>query len=235
MEQQVTLKWRNQKMKRGKRRVISFILAVACVVSLGVGIPSPKKASASNFYGDVTYLEVDGSPKVKQKSEINALPYNGTIPGGWYYVQGSYSTYGNPKATGDIHIVLLDGCSLSPAYYYRSGFFEGADSVHIYAQSTDPSKMGRCDIYLPEAKTVINGGNVTLLEYSEYHNASSERLEDTCVNELEINGGNVVGIRQHSVLRVVVLRQRRRAFLYHLLKSRVALFQQTVFTSRKIS
>lgn len=47
-------------MKRGKRRVISFILAVACVVSLGVGIPSPKKASAYNYYGDVTYLDENG-------------------------------------------------------------------------------------------------------------------------------------------------------------------------------
>jgi len=67
------------------------------------------------------------------------------VTSGWYYVEGAVTC--NPlTVTGDVHLILMDGCALTVAAASGTGpagiCVEGTDSLTIYAQSDDPVLMG---------------------------------------------------------------------------------------------
>ncbi|MGN0393912.1 MAG: hypothetical protein ACI4EF_00955, partial [Coprococcus sp.] len=175
-------------MKQLRKRSLSWLLVIVCVMSLLTGIP----VKAAYYGGDITYLDENGIMQVKSSSEIKALPWNHSIDSGWYYISGTLygSNYCYDTSGKDIHIILLDGCSFELSRYtsasygnvYENNNFGDANSVHIYAQSTDPSTMGSCHINFAAGETVVNGGNVTLYEPST----------DTHNMNVTVNGGNVV-------------------------------------------
>ena len=91
---------------------------------------------------DVPYLDKDGQKQTCQNATVvtaGDTAWIGTGAPGWYVVTGDVTISQRVTVTGDVHLILADGFSLTV-----NGGIGVADgnSLTIYAQSTDESTMG---------------------------------------------------------------------------------------------
>ena len=75
----------------------------------------------------------------------------------WYVVNGDITISSRISVTGDVHLILADGCKLT-----ANGGIEVFGSLIIYSQSTDNTSMGKLAATGGAGKTGISGGTITI-------------------------------------------------------------------------
>ena len=75
----------------------------------------------------------------------------------WYVVNGDITISSRISVTGDVHLILADGCKLT-----ANGGIEVSGSLIIYGQSTDNTSMGKLAATGDAGKAGISGGTITI-------------------------------------------------------------------------
>ena len=77
-----------------------------------------------------------------------------TLPGGWYLVHGDATAAGSVVVTGDVHLILENGCTFT---VNQGIVLNDGVSLSIYAQSLDTDEMGKLTIPTSGACAGIGG------------------------------------------------------------------------------
>ena len=76
----------------------------------------------------------------------------------WYVVNGDITISSRISVTGDVHLILADGCKLT-----ANGGIGVSGSLIIYGQSTDNTSMGKLAATGDTGKDGISGGTITTI------------------------------------------------------------------------
>ena len=148
----------------------------------------------------VKYIDADGNEQ--SCTEFTNLTGNETsLLAGWYVVNSDISYTGTINLTGDVHLILKDGCTMnvgtsdakisgigitSPSgddtalnIYGQSG---QTGNLNIYSTSNTFTDYGSIAIF---GSVTVNGGNVTVRHYG------GNGAGIYASNSLTVNGGNV--------------------------------------------
>ena len=133
-------------------------------------IPLTAQATAENAAGaEVPYLDEDGAPQ----SAPSATPVtdNDTAwDDGWYVAQDSITIHSRVTVSGDVRLILADGCELTidggiqvayPNSLTIYGQSEGSGRLTATALPTDYNAGIGGTVYSSTGNIVINGGTVT--------------------------------------------------------------------------
>ena len=144
-------------MRKLKQRLCGLLLCAAVLVSL---CPTALAEDVS-----IPYLDETGTEKFCEKYKAvnkNELEW----AGGWYVAENSVYITDRVTVTGDVHLILTNGCDLTAMTGIQVS--EG-NSLTIYAQSKDESDMGRLEAYGSQGEAGIggvgygdDGGNITI-------------------------------------------------------------------------
>ncbi|MDR3051913.1 MAG: hypothetical protein LBU67_09375, partial [Oscillospiraceae bacterium] len=97
---------------------------------------------ATSVLNHVPYLDEHGETRyaddVQALTTADDITAN-TLSAGWYLVNGSFTFANRLAASGDVHLILGDGFTLTASLGIKVA---GADSLAIYAQSADQGTMG---------------------------------------------------------------------------------------------
>ena len=122
-----------------KKRILSILLC--CVMLVGL-LPTVALAE-----GGVSYLDETGTSQTcDSATEVTSGDTGWTT--GWYVVQGTVEIGSRVTVSGDVHLILTDGCTLTVNGGIQvqdddNDITNGsANALTIYAQSTDESTMG---------------------------------------------------------------------------------------------
>lgn len=122
---------------------------------------------------------------------------------GWYVVNGEVKLPERVRVSGDVHLILADGCTLNAS---KGITVAGANSLTVYAQSTDSAVIGalnaKSDSYsagiggeYPDApdtgRITINGGKIYA---SSFIDAGIGSAYGGIGGEIIINGGEVTAV-----------------------------------------
>ena len=127
-----------------KNRILSILLTVCLLMAL-----LPTVAFAE---GSVTYLDADGTLKTSPSATEVTSSDTGWGTSGtttWYVVQGTVIIGSRVTVSGDVRLILADGCTLTVNGGIQvqdddDDITNGsANALTIYAQSTDKSTMGK--------------------------------------------------------------------------------------------
>ena len=123
-----------------KKRILSILLC--CVMLVGL-LPTVALAE-----GGVSYLDETGTSQTcASATEVTSSDTGWTT--GWYVVQGTVEIGSRVTVSGDVHLILTDGCTLTVNGGIQvqdddNDITNGsANALTIYAQSTDKSTMGK--------------------------------------------------------------------------------------------
>ncbi len=156
--------------KKTRTRIGSILLTMAMLLSL---LPVTAGAATS-----VEYLDEDGTltetETDTQVTEINDTDAPKDWSAGWYVVSGEVEISDRITVTGEVHLILADGCTLNAE---KGISVTAGNSLTIYAQSADFTEAGTLDatVYQAAGNAGI-GGN----DGSPAH------------GDITINGGNII-------------------------------------------
>ncbi|MDR0813007.1 MAG: S-layer homology domain-containing protein [Oscillospiraceae bacterium] len=177
-------------MKR--KRILSTILSVALLFSFS----SAFSLSAAAADG-VAYLAEGGATQYQDGVTVLASPGDisgSTLTDGWYLVRGSFTFNAMLTISGDVHLILEDGCDFtvngpdyswedSAYWYYAAIFVNGTNSLTIYSQSTGAG-MGKLTATGGDGGTGIGGRG-----YDGADNAVNQPLANAGI--ITIHGGSI--------------------------------------------
>ncbi len=147
-----------------KKRFFRLVAALAfCLALLPVpaGAAEPEEPGLMDVEGQagaeepvpflrgdtINYLTCDDSGKIWEVktcdfcTEVAAVD---TIwPAGWYVVKGTITITGRVTVSGEVHLILADGCRLTAQEGISVA--EAGSCLTIYAQSTEEASMGQLD------------------------------------------------------------------------------------------
>ncbi|WP_294698427.1 S-layer homology domain-containing protein [uncultured Flavonifractor sp.] len=126
-----------------KKRMLSLF----CVLALGLTLLPTAALAAQD---PVWYIERgwDGSTVTEQTKTVDTctpidkttVTWDGSTTGGWYVASGNVTIDQRVTVTGDVYLILTDGCTLT----INGGIqVEEDDSLTIYGQSDQADTMGR--------------------------------------------------------------------------------------------
>ena len=154
-----------------KRRLLSILLTLCMVLAL-----MPQMAFADTVTG-ITYLDASGAQQTCDNATV--VPGDDTTWGTdnettWYVAQGDVTIESRVTVTGDVHLILADGCNLTVngGIYVSSwtaskltiyGQENGTGELYAYASSgSDYAGIGgNKEPYGTSGEITINGGNIT--------------------------------------------------------------------------
>ena len=154
-----------------KKRLLSIVLALCMVLAL-----MPQMAFADTVTG-ITYLDASGAQQTCDNA--TAVTEDDTTWGTdnettWYVAQGDVTIESRVTVTGDVHLILADGCNLTVngGIYVSSwtaskltiyGQENGTGELYAYASSgSDFAGIGgNKEPYGTSGEITINGGNIT--------------------------------------------------------------------------
>ena len=147
-----------------KKRLFASLLCLALCLGL---LPGTARANGD---GVVKYIERgwDGSAVTEQPKTVDTytpinestVTWNGSTTGGWYVAQGDITINQRVIVTGDVHLILTDGCTLT----VNGGIqVEEGYSLTIYGQSDGADTMGKLTASITSENTDLYnaaiGGN----------------------------------------------------------------------------
>jgi len=162
--------------KRAVRCLSLFLSLVMAFSMLSLSLFVSSVCAATN----VDYLDENGNTQTAPSTTdltggAAAVTLNDTgATGGWYSVAGTITYTGVITISGDVHLILMDGCHLEALMGIR---LTDSNSLTIYAQSTETS-MGRLTASPPGNAAGIGG-----------HQFGS--VGETC-GTIVINGGEIL-------------------------------------------
>ena len=154
-----------------KKRLFSIVLSLCMVLAL-----MPQMAFADTVTG-ITYLDASGAQQTCDNA--TAVTEDDTTWGTdnettWYVAQGDVTIESRVTVTGDVHLILADGCNLTVngGIYVSSwtaskltiyGQENGTGELYAYASSgSDYAGIGgNKEPYGTSGEITINGGNIT--------------------------------------------------------------------------
>ena len=154
-----------------KKRLLSIVLALCMVLAL-----MPQMAFADTVTG-ITHLDASGAQQTCDNA--TAVTEDDTTWGTdnettWYVAQGDVTIESRVTVTGDVHLILADGCNLTVngGIYVSSwtaskltiyGQENGTGELYAYASSgSDYAGIGgNKEPYGTSGEITINGGNIT--------------------------------------------------------------------------
>ena len=154
-----------------KKRLLSIVLALCMVLAL-----MPQMTFADTVTG-ITYLDASGAQQTCDNA--TAVTEDDTTWGTdnettWYVAQGDVTIESRVTVTGDVHLILADGCNLTVngGIYVSSwtaskltiyGQENGTGELYAYASSgSDYAGIGgNKEPYGTSGEITINGGNIT--------------------------------------------------------------------------
>ena len=154
-----------------KRRLLSIVLSLCMVLAL-----MPQMTFADTVTG-ITYLDASGAQQTCDNA--TAVTEDDTTWGTdnettWYVAQGDVTIESRVTVTGDVHLILADGCNLTVngGIYVSSwtaskltiyGQENGTGELYAYASSgSDYAGIGgNKEPYGTSGEITINGGNIT--------------------------------------------------------------------------
>ena len=154
-----------------KKRLFSIVLSLCMVLAL-----MPHMAFADTVTG-ITYLDASGAQQTCDNA--TAVTEDDTTWGTdnettWYVAQGDVTIESRVTVTGDVHLILADGCNLTVngGIYVSSwtaskltiyGQENGTGELYAYASSgSDYAGIGgNKEPYGTSGEITINGGNIT--------------------------------------------------------------------------
>ena len=155
-----------------KRRLLSIVLSLCMVLAL-----MPQMVFAADPATNVPYLDASGVQQICGSAAV--VNGDDTIWGTdgqttWYVVQGDVTIESRVTVTGDVHLILADGCNLTVngGIYVSSwpaskltiyGQENGTGELYAYASSdSDYAGIGgNIFPYGTSGEITINGGNIT--------------------------------------------------------------------------
>ena len=155
-----------------KRRLLSIVLSLCMVLAL-----MPQMVFAADPATNVPYLDASGVQQICGSAAV--VNGDDTIWGTdgqttWYVVQGDVTIESRVTVTGDVHLILADGCNLTVngGIYVSSwtaskltiyGQENGTGELYAYASSgSDYAGIGgNKEPYGTSGEITINGGNIT--------------------------------------------------------------------------
>ena len=156
-----------------KKRLFSIVLSLCMVLAL-----MPQMAFADTVTG-ITYLDASGAQQTCDNA--TAVTEDDTTWGTdnettWYVAQGDVTIKSRVTVTGDVHLILADGCNLTVngGIYVSSwtaskltiyGQENGTGELYAYASSgSDYAGIGgNKEPYGTSGEITINGGNITAI------------------------------------------------------------------------
>ena len=156
-----------------KKRLFSIVLSLCMVLAL-----MPQMAFADTVTG-ITYLDASGAQQTCDNA--TAVTEDDTTWGTdnettWYVAQGDVTIESRVTVTGDVHLILADGCNLTVngGIYVSSwtaskltiyGQENGTGELYAYASSgSDYAGIGgNKEPYGTSGEITINGGNITAI------------------------------------------------------------------------
>lgn len=100
-------------MRNLKQRLFSLLLCAALAVSLCVPAAAEETETYLTWNGsELVSAEVPASIK---EVTTGTTELNDTTTGGWYIVRGSVEISSRVTVTGNVHLILKDGCELKAA------------------------------------------------------------------------------------------------------------------------
>ena len=154
-----------------KRKLLSIVLSLCMVLAL-----MPQMTFADTVTG-ITYLDASGAQQTCDNA--TAVTEDDTTWGTdnettWYVAQGDVTIESRVTVTGDVHLILADGCNLTVngGIYVSSwtaskltiyGQENGTGELYAYASSgSDYAGIGgNKEPYGTSGEITINGGNIT--------------------------------------------------------------------------
>ena len=147
----------------------------------------------------VNYIDADGN-----QQSVSATVLTGgeatTLSAGWYVVNSDINYTGTVTITGDVTIILADGCTMNIGTSGSrqigigiNGYF-AQNSLTIYGQSLDEATAGQLSIYTDAVKSVNGSGILIKGTYTQHSgnvtiNSSHDAIS---VNgDITINGGKL--------------------------------------------
>ena len=85
-----------------KKRLWSILLTACLLMGL---LPTAALAA-----GNVSYLDVEGKTQTRSATEVTSSDTGWTT--GWYVVQGTVEIGSRVTVSGDVHLILAEGCNL---------------------------------------------------------------------------------------------------------------------------
>ena len=177
-------------MEKALNKSLSILLSLAMIIGLFAAAPISANAEIT-----VTYLDADGTLK---SAEVVPLASKDLTPG-WYAVMSDLTFNDRMLCSGDVHLILCDGCTLSA----KMGITVNKNnSLTIYGQSKGTGHLNATQTGLLNYPAVIgsngdrdsglitiNGGSI---------NAKNEGLGGAAIGggswgfgTVVINGGNI--------------------------------------------
>ena len=197
-----------------KKRILSILLC--CVMLVGL-LPTVALAEGGVSYLDETGTSQTCASATEVTSSDTGWGTSGTTT--WYVVQGTVIIGSRVTVSGDVHLILTDGCTLTVNGGIQvqdddDDITNGsANALTIYAQSTDKSTMGKLiakgaerdynaviggnggNSYGGSCGTIIiNGGTVTATStgYGAAIGGGDGISTGGSGGEITINGGSVI-------------------------------------------
>ena len=189
-----------------KRIVLAILLAVIMTVSLfAVGAAAVE---------DVSYIDENGTTQTcSDYTEVTSQTSNWTGSEGatWYVVKNDEQINTRITVTGDVHLILADGCTLNAA----KGIYVGSgNSLTIYGQNGGTGKLtarayqvgscagigGNTDNDAAHGNITINGGTIEATSYggAGIGSGSGSGTSDKPNGTITIKGGSVTATANGS-------------------------------------
>lgn len=111
---------------------------------LQVTVELDSPAPASDGQVETTYLDANGEQHTVMATPVTVPEgsYSVKWTSGWYVVDTTIETYASFTVSGDVHLILADGCTLNTKNgIYVTSFWNG--NLTIYGQSTEEGTMGK--------------------------------------------------------------------------------------------
>ncbi len=122
-----------------KRMISILLIAVMCLAML----PITAFAADGVSYLDYTFDEQTLTLTEHKKTVTDYTEVTGDLTSwssGWYVVKGEVTVGSRITVSGEVHLILMDGAALNANAGIK---LASGNTLHIYAQSTDPTIMGK--------------------------------------------------------------------------------------------
>ena len=115
-----------------RKKIVSLCMALALCLSL---LPVTALAATA---GNITYLDENGTQQTAA-SATQVTNSDTQWTDGWYVAQSNITIDGTVAISGNVHLILEDGCNLT----VNGGILlKSGSNMYIYAQSTEKETMG---------------------------------------------------------------------------------------------
>ena len=155
------------------RKYVSLLLFSVLFTAL----PLAAQVTTTYFIPGITDAQTaTGVTELTSAADLNSLPRPSTLTTGWYVLEGTFTYNGTITVSGDVNLILEDGCNVTVNGVNAGIEVEGSNSLTIYGQTG----TGILTVYGNNGGAGIGGNGF-----------SDPSITGSDAGTITINGGNV--------------------------------------------